>query len=125
MEKLYTMLIASEELFTCRAIYRFSRKHDFTLNLGRDEEIKIKLPMYLKTMSLEDIILVYNPQMVDVLDAKIQQSQQKFSTLRHLTLRIRPREIGSTHIGIATSEDARNYTAESQSIRLGWEPMAA
>ncbi|MFM2339641.1 MAG: hypothetical protein RLZZ360_277 [Candidatus Parcubacteria bacterium] len=125
MEKIYSLLIASDELFTCSAIYRYSHKHDFKLRLGRDEEIKIALPMHLKSVPLEDINLIYNPQMIDIFYAKILQTQQKFTTLRHIILRMRPYEIGSTHIGIATSTDAHDYAAESHAIPLGWEPMVA
>lgn len=103
MEKFYSMFIASDELYACPEVARYGHRHDYTLTVSESVEIDIPLPFYLTATSYQDINLLYNPHMLDIFSARVTKVERSFSHSTTLHLKITPRELGSTHVGVAST----------------------
>ena len=106
MEKFYTLFIATTELLTCRAVFRYGSKHDLTLEVGKEETITFSLPDSLSAEQQSDICLGFNPEMVDIKAAVVEQHRDRVHPHTSLSVTFVARDIGTTKIGITTTYKA-------------------
>lgn len=106
MEKFYSILIATNELRRSPTISMYGRLHDVVIDLGVEQIVTFLLPIYVQTRKQEDICVLFNPDLIEVIDATVQSESTAVRVLTHVSVRLIGRDIGSTSIGFATPATA-------------------
>ena len=125
METFYSLFNVTRELLTCRAIFRYSKKHDHTLEVGKEEIITFALPDNLNEREQNDICLGFNPEMVDIKAACILPNPDQDPTHTNLTITLVARDIGSTKIGITTPYKAATHSLKTYLLTTAPKPQLA
>lgn len=124
MKKQYTVFVATDELCTSSIIMWYGGRHDYIWRVNQTEEIMITLPVSIQKTDYKHIHLLYNPDLLDVLYATVTELRASVKEATRICLRVRPRELGSTTLGVTfeppqhNNQTRRSYLREKDSVHL-------
>lgn len=109
MERFYTVFCATDELHTSPAIKLYARLHDVTLTLSEKQIVSFVLPAYLHSFSEEEVLILYDPDMLDITAATLTEHSNNYRLMTNLTIDFTAKDVGTTSFGIVTPQNADIY----------------